>query len=179
MKVTRRLAGGVLAAGMLLSVALPTMPVQVQAAPAAGMQLYVAPGGSDSAAGTIDAPLQTLEGARDKIRAIKAESGLPEGGITVNLREGDYNYLLEKPAYQITVHQENGRTIATYPLEPSTFEEGTDITKFSYNARPSTETASFTVDATTEEGIYLTVDCILNDSNVPLNARSSPSTTSV
>lgn len=93
MKAKKRLASGVLAAGMLLSVALPAMPVQVQATPATGMQLCVAPNGSDSAAGTIDAPLQTLEGARDKIRAIKAESGLPEGGITVNLREGDYKYL--------------------------------------------------------------------------------------
>ena len=93
MKAKQRLASGVLAASLLLSVALPAMPLRVQAAPAAGMQLYVAPDGSDSASGTIDAPLKTLEGARDKIRAIKAESGLPEGGITVNLRQGDYKYL--------------------------------------------------------------------------------------
>lgn len=134
MKVTRRLAGGVLAAGMLLSVALPTMPVQVQAAPAAGMQLYVAPNGSDSAAGTIDAPLQTLEGARDKIRAIKAESGLPEGGITVNLREGDYKYMEESFTLEAQDSGAEGSPIVyqAYPGETVTLSgnveaDGTDF----------------------------------------------------
>ncbi len=81
------------ALAIALCLVIGFIPVQLaHAAPeevAAGMQLYVAPDGSDSAAGTIDAPLATLEGARDKIREIK-KSGLPQGGITVNLREGVY-----------------------------------------------------------------------------------------
>lgn len=51
---------------------------------------YVANNGSDSNAGTLNAPFQTLEKARDTIRTLKAEEGLPEGGVTVYLREGRY-----------------------------------------------------------------------------------------
>lgn len=53
-------------------------------------ELFVAPDGDDGASGTMDAPLRTLEGARDAIRALKSSSGLPEGGVTVSLREGVY-----------------------------------------------------------------------------------------
>ena len=53
-------------------------------------QLYVAPDGADDAAGTPDAPLASIAGARDRIRAIKQLDGLPDGGITVYFRGGHY-----------------------------------------------------------------------------------------
>ncbi|WP_116946813.1 Ig-like domain-containing protein [Jiangella endophytica] len=64
-----------------------------QAEPAAaepGAVLHVAPGGDDAQDGSETAPLATLEGARDAIRALKADGGLPAGGVTVYLREGTY-----------------------------------------------------------------------------------------
>ena len=52
--------------------------------------IYVATDGNDANEGTIDSPLATLFGARDKIREIKKTSGLPEGGIKVYVRGGLY-----------------------------------------------------------------------------------------
>jgi hypothetical protein len=56
----------------------------------AAATLYVAPGGSDAAAGTRAAPFATLERARDALRAMKQAGGLSEGGATVYLRAGTY-----------------------------------------------------------------------------------------
>lgn len=61
-----------------------------------------------------------------------------------------YNYPLEKSFYTIDVRRANGEIIQSYPLEPS------KITGNGFNARPSTETLEFEVDATNEKGIYLT-----------------------
>ena len=52
--------------------------------------LYVAPGGSDKAKGTADAPFATLERARDEIRRIKQAGPLPDGGLAVELTAGAY-----------------------------------------------------------------------------------------
>lgn len=52
--------------------------------------LYMAPDGSDDAAGTIDAPLATMAGARDKIREMKKAGTIPSKGVVVYLRGGDY-----------------------------------------------------------------------------------------
>ncbi len=49
--------------------------------------IYVAPDGDDTADGTIDAPLATLDGARLKVRSILPEAKEP---ITVCFRGGDY-----------------------------------------------------------------------------------------
>jgi hypothetical protein len=57
----------------------------------AALDLYVAPGGNDSNAGTPAAPLATPTGARNAIRSLKALSGLPSGGINVWLESGYYN----------------------------------------------------------------------------------------
>jgi hypothetical protein len=56
---------------------------------AAGV-LYVSPEGKDGAAGTRVAPLRTLAGARDAVRALKA-AGLPQGGVVVTLLPGQYS----------------------------------------------------------------------------------------
>lgn len=52
--------------------------------------LFVAPDGDDSHAGTFEVPFATFERARDAIREIKQSGGLPDGGITVYLRAGVY-----------------------------------------------------------------------------------------
>jgi hypothetical protein len=63
-----------------------------------GRVIHVSPTGNDrwsgararpNQAGT-DGPLATLVGARDAVRRIKAEGGLPRGGIRVELQEGIY-----------------------------------------------------------------------------------------
>src|SRR5262245_58631265 len=54
-------------------------------------EFYVAPGGNDANAGTIEKPFATLAKARDALRAARAKS--PEAA-TVYLREGKY-YLAE------------------------------------------------------------------------------------
>ncbi|MFB2579713.1 right-handed parallel beta-helix repeat-containing protein [Herbiconiux sp. P15] len=56
-----------------------------------GVALYVATDGDDAGLGTELDPFATLEGARDAIREITTEDGLPVGGVTVYLREGTYS----------------------------------------------------------------------------------------
>jgi hypothetical protein len=51
---------------------------------------YVSPQGSDAATGGKEDPFTTLERARDAIRAMKQDHGLPQGGVTVWLRGGDH-----------------------------------------------------------------------------------------
>ena len=63
-----------------------------------GTVFYVAGNGNDTWSGKLaepsaaktDGPFKTLERARDEIRKIKKEGGLPKGGITVELRGGRY-----------------------------------------------------------------------------------------
>jgi len=65
------------------------------------MNLYVSPNGNDSWSGRLaspnrartDGPFATLERARDAIRALKKQGGLPDGGVTVWLRGGTYTRL--------------------------------------------------------------------------------------
>lgn len=64
-------------------------PLDAQPAPP-GLRIFVATSGDNGSPGTIEAPLATIHAARDRIRALKAESGLPEGGVTVFLRGGEY-----------------------------------------------------------------------------------------
>ncbi|MFC4137765.1 MULTISPECIES: Ig-like domain-containing protein [unclassified Microbacterium] len=80
------------------------------ASAADGPALYVAPGGDDAASGTIDAPLATLEGARDRIRQLKAGAGLPDG-MTVFLREGEY-----RRSASFTLGEQDSGT-AEHPIE--------------------------------------------------------------
>ncbi len=52
--------------------------------------LYVATDGNDKNAGTIDSPLATVVGARNKLREIKKSGQLGEGGAVVYVRGGTY-----------------------------------------------------------------------------------------
>lgn len=52
--------------------------------------LYVSPSGDDRNPGSQEKPFQTIVGARDAVRRIRQEGGLPEGGLTVWLAAGTY-----------------------------------------------------------------------------------------
>lgn len=92
-----------------------------------GMVLYVATNGDDNAQGTEDAPLATLEGARNKIREIK-KSGFPENGITVMFRGGEYAW---KNTVEFTEEDSgtaNGKIVyCSYPGEEACFTGGARI----------------------------------------------------
>jgi hypothetical protein len=51
---------------------------------------HVSTRGTDANPGTASKPFATLERARDSIRELKARRGLPKGGLTVWIHEGDY-----------------------------------------------------------------------------------------
>ena len=53
-----------------------------------GADLYVSPRGSDADPGTKERPFASLQRARDAVRALKQNGGLPPGGVTVWLHGG-------------------------------------------------------------------------------------------
>ncbi len=55
-----------------------------------GVELHVAPTGKDTHSGKADAPFATLARARDAIRELKQNTGLPDGGVTIWVRGGRY-----------------------------------------------------------------------------------------
>jgi len=60
------------------------------AMPSKASTFYVAPDGADANAGTRAMPFATLERARDAIRELKKQRGLPKGGARVYVRGGEY-----------------------------------------------------------------------------------------
>ncbi|HPP53140.1 MAG TPA: hypothetical protein PK777_09340, partial [Thermoguttaceae bacterium] len=58
--------------------------------PEPAVKLYVAPDGDDAGPGDQNKPFATLERARDRIRELKRQGGLPPGGVAVFLRGGRY-----------------------------------------------------------------------------------------
>ncbi len=80
------------------------------------VKLYVAPDGSDSAAGTIDAPFATITGARDAVRQLKQQGAKQD--ITVLLRGGTY-YIDETIVFGVADSGADGHTVAyaAYPNE--------------------------------------------------------------
>ena len=92
---------------------------------AAGLTLYVAPGGNDHYSGRRaarengDGPFATLERARDEIRKIKKQSGLPAGGITVEVQSGVYEF--------------------TAPLKLTAEDSGVEGAPIAYSTRPGDE----------------------------------------
>ncbi|MBI4586648.1 MAG: right-handed parallel beta-helix repeat-containing protein [Planctomycetes bacterium] len=59
-------------------------------ADAVPLEIYLAPGGSDENPGTLERPFATLERAREALRQLKKQGGLPPGGASVWLRGGAY-----------------------------------------------------------------------------------------
>ena len=82
--------------------------------------LYVSPNGSDAAAGTIDAPLATLAGAKEKAKSLS-------GAVTVYFREGSYTF---DSTVAFTSADKADVTYQAYPGEAVTFTAGTPYTGF-------------------------------------------------
>ncbi len=102
--------------------------------------IYIAPAGDDGAAGTIDAPLATLEAARDLIRERKDAGSLAADGTTVYLREGSY----QRSASFTLGSDDSGTADATivyrsYPGETATLTGGQSLS-YDYFA-PTTDQA--------------------------------------
>ncbi len=93
--------------------------------------IYVASDGDNSNPGSIGKPLATLFEARDRIRALKASEGLPEGGITVFVREGTYNY---SETFLLSAEdsgtEESPVAYRSYPGETVTFSGGRTLNEF-------------------------------------------------
>ncbi len=90
--------------------------------------LYVSLDGSDSAEGTVDAPLATMAGARDKIRALKAQGISPLKGFVVYFRGGEYS----NSAGTVFTAEDSGTETApvvyrSYPGEEVSFVGGVSI----------------------------------------------------
>lgn len=64
--------------------------VKLPPRPEPGATRYVAPQGDDDAPGTKERPFRTLQRARDAIRRLKSNGGLPKGGVEVIVRGGTY-----------------------------------------------------------------------------------------
>jgi hypothetical protein len=64
--------------------------VWISAVTLSAAEFYVAPGGSDTAPGTLQSPFRTVEKARDAARALRESGELGERGVTLYLRGGVY-----------------------------------------------------------------------------------------
>ncbi|MFD5226210.1 Ig-like domain-containing protein [Microbacterium sp. NPDC058342] len=118
-----------------------------------GPSLYVAPGGDDSATGTIDAPLATLEGARDRIRELKSGSGLADG-MTVFLREGEYSrsasFTLGK---QDSGTAEHPIVYRSYPGETATLTGGRELPRDDFEKVTDTAVTDRIVEASARDKV--------------------------
>ncbi len=90
--------------------------------------LYVAVDGDDSAAGTADAPLASIIGARDKIRELRAGGQEPVKGFVVYLRGGEYN-LTEAVKFEEQDGGKEGAPVVyrSYPGETVTLVGGVSV----------------------------------------------------
>ena len=104
---------------LCLALALPGTVMGLRAF-AAEQTLYVSPDGSDDAAGTIDAPLRTLAGAKEKAKSL-------DGDVTVYFREGSYT-LSETVAFG--ADDKTDAVYKAYEDERVTFTAGAPITGF-------------------------------------------------
>ncbi len=87
----------------------------------ASAALYVAPNGNDSNDGSEGSPFATLAKAKETVRSMNTSNSLPEGGVTVYLREGTY-YMDEGLTF---TEEDSGKegSVITYTAYP-----GEDVT---------------------------------------------------
>jgi hypothetical protein len=67
-----------------------TTKTELPAANPPGLTLHVAPGGDDKGPGTAGRPFASLERARDEIRSLRRNGGLPRGDASICLHGGEY-----------------------------------------------------------------------------------------
>ena len=101
------------------SKATPIEPVEGEAI------LYVAPDGDDTADGTFDAPLATLNGAAAKVRALLPDA---DGAVSVYFRGGDY-MMTESVSFTEADSGKDGAPVkyAAYPGETVRFIGGVKV----------------------------------------------------
>ena len=111
-----------------------------------GVVFYVSKSGNDYWSGKIpkpnniksNGPFATLEKARDAIRALKSKGTLPEGGATVNIREGTYPILY---TFKLTTKDSGTETSPvvwrSYPGEKVLFTGGKAVTGFEHINDPA------------------------------------------
>ncbi len=80
---------------------------------------HVSTRGRDNNPGTRDKPFASIERARDGVRALKKETGLPAGGVTVRIEGGDY--------------------AMSGPIEFSSEDSGTEKSPITYRGRDGEE----------------------------------------
>ena len=90
-----------------------------------GITLFVSPDGNDSAAGTMDAPLASLAGAKEKVRTLLPTAESP---ITVYFRGGEYG-ITEDAAFtaEDSGTAEHPVTYTAYPGENVSFSGGVRV----------------------------------------------------
>ncbi|MDF2717994.1 MAG: hypothetical protein K0R28_4919, partial [Paenibacillus sp.] len=130
--MNKRYLAAVLLVGLLLGL-LPAPSGQAQEG--AAKTFYVAPNGNDSNSGGSSDPFRTLEAARNAVRALKNGGGLPDGGVTVYLREGTYP---RSESFELT-EEDSGTADSpivyrAYPGETVRLSGGTNLDRSGFEA---------------------------------------------
>ncbi len=139
--------------GIFLALLLSIFSFPTAFADSESFSLYVSPTGNDQNDGTLENPLATIKGARDKIRKIKETDGLPKGGITVYFRDGEYSFFEKEEIENVSKYTYSYGTVfgerdsgtaespikyCAYPNEKPIFTGGFRVE----NSKFSTETLS-------------------------------------
>lgn len=112
----------------LVMMVLSFAPLAINAESSEIAFLYVATDGNDGAAGTIDAPLATIIGARNKIREMKSSGSIPTGGVVVYVRGGDYSLTESIKFTTEDSGTENGHIVyRSYPGEKAVLVGGVSL----------------------------------------------------
>ena len=110
---------------LMLSVVIPSLD---------GIDLFISPTGNDSNTGAFTAPFATLQGARDAVRTLKTTNPLPDGGVNIWLREGNYQLTetfvltqqdsgtVDKPVSYRAYPDEEVNIVGGVELDPGWFE---------------------------------------------------------
>lgn len=105
---------------LILSCGAIGFPVLASSVKSDKKEIYVSPDGDDSARGSIDSPLATIEAAKEKAKTLT-------GDVTVYFREGTYTF--DNTVY-FNADDKDGTTYRSYNDEKVVFTAGTPYTGF-------------------------------------------------
>ncbi|MFW5872832.1 MAG: hypothetical protein ACOCVN_02485, partial [bacterium] len=118
--------------------------------------LYVSPSGDDGNPGTLEAPLASFEGARDKIREMKKNNSFPAKGITVYFREGNYYVSNTIELDEQDSGNENGPIVYTrYKDEKVSFQGGVAVNPKDFKRLEDTTLLNRIIDTAAREKIMM------------------------